>query len=257
MTPADETLAVGGGAGNGGVEAARAARWVGTHNLTDKQISALARHIVVQIRKRGKADKAPVLTLGEFVNRRPGPASGLQALRGLLQSAIEEANKEAGLYATDDGDPIAVPLKDPVPNSGALTGGNTAEGSPAFLLQGDILQAIGSYLTTHSDTLRIRAYGRAGDGGNRRRHGARPSSSGCRNTSMPALPRRTPRRRARSTSASAAASTSSRSAGSPAMKSDGHPVTHEKHPVAVDCRPLPSFAAQDGRAGHSFPHHVF
>jgi len=163
MTPADEAAAIGGGAGNGGAEAGRAARWVGTHLLTDKQISALARHIVLQLQKCGQADRAPILTLGEFVNRRPGAESGVQALKGVLQTAIEEANKEVMLYSAADGDPINLPLKDPLANSAALTG-NTAEGSPAVLLQGDILQEIGTYLTTHSDTLRIRAYGRAGEG---------------------------------------------------------------------------------------------
>jgi hypothetical protein len=168
MTPGDEALAIGGGAGNGGAEAARAARWVGTHPLTDDQISALARHIVRQIQQRGKEDKAPILTLGEFVNRRPGPENGLHALKGLLQTAIEEANREAALYSMDDGDVIAVdPKKDPPANAAALNGGSTAEGSPAFLLQGDILQAIGSFLTTHTDTLRIRAYGCAGEGDHR------------------------------------------------------------------------------------------
>lgn len=165
MTPADETLAIGGGAGNGGVEVARAARWVGTHLLSDEQISVLARHIVQQIQKRGQLDGAPILTLGEFVNRRPGAESDLHALKGLLQTAIEEANKEVALYSLADGDPIVLdPKKDPVANPAALNGGSTAEGSPAVLLQGDILQAIGSFLTTHTDTLRIRGYGCAGQG---------------------------------------------------------------------------------------------
>ncbi len=168
MTIADEALAVGGGAGNGGVEVARAARWTGIRHLTDEQLSVLARHIVMQIQKRGLEDKAPVLTLGEFVNRRPGPSGGLHSLKGLLQTAIEEANKEAKLYSLEDGDDIALdPKKDKVANPAALNGGNTAEGSPAVLLQGDILQEIGGFLTTHSDTLRIRAYGRAGEGANR------------------------------------------------------------------------------------------
>ena len=168
MTPGDEKLAVGGGAGNGGVEVARAARWVGVHPLSDAQIAVLARHIVIEIQKRGHADKAPVLTLGEFVNRRPGAASGIHALKGLLQTAIEEANKELKLYSLEDGDAIALdPKKEPMVNAAALNGGNTAEGSPAVLLQGDVLQVIGSFLGTHSDTLRIRGYGYSGEGRNR------------------------------------------------------------------------------------------
>jgi hypothetical protein len=132
--------------------------------LDDSQIVALATEIVEQIKLRGNEDRAPILTLGEFVNRRPGSAGGIHAEKGLLQTAIEEANQSAALYSLDDGDPIV--LTAPVTNNDALVG-NTAEGSPADLLQGDILQSIGSFLTTHPDTLRIRAYGRAGEGANR------------------------------------------------------------------------------------------
>jgi len=163
MTPGDEQLAIGGGAGGGGAEAERAARWVGIRQLDDTQIEVLARHIVKEIKRRGHEEGGPILTLAEFVNRRPGDESGLHALKGLLQTAIENANREMELYSLKDGEEI--PQGDPVPEPAALEGGNTAEGSPAVLLQGDILQAVGAFLSTHSDTLRIRAYGRAGDAG--------------------------------------------------------------------------------------------
>lgn len=160
----DEALAVGGGAGNGGLEAARASRWVGMHRLDDNQIEVLARKIVDEIKKRGQEDGAPILTLGEFVNRRPGSTTDLHAVRGLLQTAIDEANREAQLFSLEDGDPIL--LTDTVANTAALEG-NTAEGSPAELLQGDVLHQIGAFLTTHSDTLRIRSYGTAGQDGSK------------------------------------------------------------------------------------------
>jgi len=160
----DEALAIGGGAGDGGLEAARASRWVGIHSLDDTQIDSLARHIVEEIKKRGQDDGAPIMTLGEFVNRRPGGSTDLHAVRGLLQTAIDEANEEVQLFSLQDGDPIL--LGDPVANPASLEG-NTAEGSPAELLQGDVLHQIGAFLTTHSDTLRIRSYGTAGDAGSK------------------------------------------------------------------------------------------
>lgn len=165
QTESDEAAAVGGGAGTGGQEADRAARWVGIHLLTDDQITVLAENIVEQIKLRGQADSAPILTLGEFVNRRPGSSSDIHAVKGLLQTAIEEANQTASIYSLEDGDPVDSTKIAEVTNGDALRG-NTAEGSPADLLQGDILQSIGSFLTTHSDTLRIRSYGRAGQGEN-------------------------------------------------------------------------------------------
>ncbi|MEP4076702.1 hypothetical protein [Haloferula sp.] len=161
-TPEDEALAIGGGAGTGGQESARAARWVGIHLLDDEQIETLATKIVEEIKKRAQEDKAPILTLGEFVNRRPGSATDIHSVRGLLQTAIDEANDEAKIFdLEEDGDPILT--TETMANMDALDG-NTAEGSPADLLQGDILHGIGSFLTTHTDTLRIRGYGTAGEG---------------------------------------------------------------------------------------------
>lgn len=162
ITTEDESLAIGGGAGTGGQESARASRWVGLHLLDDSQIEVLATKIVEEIKKRGKEDKAPILTLGEFVNRRPGSPTDIHSLRGLLQTAIDEANKETDIFSLDD-DGDSILNVDNLPNADALAG-NTAEGSPAELLQGDILHEIGSFLTTHTDTLRIRSYGTAGEG---------------------------------------------------------------------------------------------
>ncbi|MGD9419939.1 MAG: hypothetical protein Q7R22_013455 [Verrucomicrobiota bacterium JB025] len=161
ITSADETLSIGGGSGTGGTESDRASRWVGLHVLEDDQIEELATQIVKQIKARGQEDGAPILTIGEFVNRRPGSDGSLHAQMGLLQTAISEAQKSVSLYDLDDGDEVVG--DGTVANSGVLDG-NTAEGSPAHLLQGDILQEIGSILTTHTDTLRIRCYGCAGEG---------------------------------------------------------------------------------------------
>jgi len=162
MTENDETMAMGGGAGNAGAEAGRANRWVGLHRLADDEITLLAEEIVRQIKLRGLDEQAPIHTLAEFVNRRPGGHNDLHALKGLLQTAIEESGVSAPANL-EDGIPIA--LTERVPEPAALEDGNTAEGCPAALLQGDILQEIGAFLTTHSDTLRIRAYGRAGNPG--------------------------------------------------------------------------------------------
>ncbi|MGC4017045.1 MAG: hypothetical protein QM755_21410 [Luteolibacter sp.] len=52
-----------------------ARRWAGFRSLTDTQIQSLATAIVTRIRERGAKDKAPFLTLGEFVNRRVASSS--------------------------------------------------------------------------------------------------------------------------------------------------------------------------------------
>jgi hypothetical protein len=47
-------------------------------------------------------------------------------------------------------------------NDAAVTG-NTAAGAPGEITQGDVLSAIGSFVSVRSDTFRIRSYGDARD----------------------------------------------------------------------------------------------
>ncbi len=141
------------------------ARWAGFRALDDAQITTLAEQIVEQIRARGAQDSAPSLTLGEFVNRRLGSATGLQVNEGLLQRAILDSGVNNKMHDEDSRD-----LRTETPeNPGALTGivnpqarqGYSAEGAPSILTQGDLLMALAPVITVRGDTFRIRAYGEA------------------------------------------------------------------------------------------------
>ncbi|MFB9901700.1 hypothetical protein [Cerasicoccus arenae] len=136
--------------------------WRGFRNLTTDQIDQLANEIVLQVRLRG-----PFLSMSDFVNRRLIPGNydvyGL-GLSGALQSAIDatihsddfesqintishsfdkiKPKFDANRYAERDYMKVS-----------------TMVGSPGYLLQADVLSALGPYLTARSDTFRIRAYG--------------------------------------------------------------------------------------------------
>ena len=148
----------------GGLDVAgNAKRWAGFRALTDEQIDALATNIVEQIRLRGEQDKAPSLSVGEFVNRRLGAASGLHVLAGLLQTAIDKSKVNDPFHAVDSKDLSTLTP----PNAAALTNianpqarqGKSAEGAPSILTQGDLLMALAPVITVRGDTFRIRSYG--------------------------------------------------------------------------------------------------
>lgn len=147
----------------------RAERWLGFHELTDERAELLAEQIVEQIKLRCSEDKGPFLSLAEFVNRRVGRAGEGFSNRGVLQTAIDLANDpqerssqpgegvEGELFSLEDG--VGIQNIDArVTNPEALRG-NTAEGSPSTLIQGDLLQHLGSVISVRSDTFRVRAYG--------------------------------------------------------------------------------------------------
>lgn len=129
--------------------AARNQRQQAARNLSEDQIRLLAREIVAEVRARG-----PFLSLAEFVNRRLGPSSN-STQRGALQQAIN--NSGINQAAEVDG----VMLSEAVaPNKEALMG-NSAYGSPAFVMQQDLLRNLGPAIHVRGDTFVIRAYGRA------------------------------------------------------------------------------------------------
>ncbi len=133
----------------------RRLRWQGYRRLTDEQVEELAREIVREIRNRG-----PFLSLAEFVNRGVGPASDAANLKGALQaaidrSAINQGGAGEGLELTRDRFTQCAYAAPEVAE------GNSAEGSPSHLSQGDVLSVIGSRIAPRSDTFRIRAYGEA------------------------------------------------------------------------------------------------
>ncbi|MEY4243509.1 MAG: hypothetical protein RLZZ245_1094 [Verrucomicrobiota bacterium] len=138
--------------------------WGGYRALTDNQIEELAQLIVNEITTRGAQDSAPSLSLAEFVNRRPGSASDLHSLAGLLQTAIDKSSINDS-YKSRDSKSL---------NSASISGkrkigvqteqvmnGFSAEGAPSMLTQGDLMAALAPVVTVRGDTFKIRSYGEA------------------------------------------------------------------------------------------------
>lgn len=169
MTPNDKTafprmsLPIAGdgeaAANSGTLDVQGQVRWAGVRALTDDQIDKLANAIVEQIRLRGKEDKAPFTTLGEFVNRRIGGSGGLHVNSGLLQTAIArtQINDNANQKDSKTLTTAAGSMKGLISPSART--GFSAEGAPSTLTQGDLLMALAPVITVRGDTFRIRAYG--------------------------------------------------------------------------------------------------
>jgi hypothetical protein len=78
--------------------------------------------------------------------------NGKNGKSGALQAALDNTvNKDLDASFQSSADPSTVST---LPDNG-----NQGSGFPGQLLQGDILQALGPYMTVHSDTFTIRAYG--------------------------------------------------------------------------------------------------
>jgi hypothetical protein len=151
------------GGGNASLDVAGQVRWAGFRALDDAQIATLAEKIVEQIRARGSEDGAPALTLGEFVNRRLGSATGLHVLSGLLQKAIDESGINADYHSVDSKElgttaPANAASLNGIANADARKG-FSGEGAPSILTQGDLLMALAPVITVRGDTFRVRAYG--------------------------------------------------------------------------------------------------
>ncbi len=136
-------------------------RWAGFRALTDEQIVRLAEAVVEEIRARGSQDKAPSLTMGEFVNRRLGSSGGLHVLKGLLETAIEKSRINDPFHQQDS--KLIAGAATPEALAGiaapAAREGLSGEGAPSMLTQGDLLMALAPVITVRGDTFRIRAYG--------------------------------------------------------------------------------------------------
>lgn len=142
-------------------------RWAAYRALNDDQINELAKSIVTEITNRGKADKAPAFSLGEFVNRRLGSPAELHTLAGLLQTAIDKVpsiNKDSSARDNIPGglSAAAIPKerKAGVATPEALDG-LSCEGSPSMFTQGDLMTALAPIATVRGDTFKIRSYGEA------------------------------------------------------------------------------------------------
>ncbi len=124
--------------------------WNGFRELTATEVRTLATSIVDEIKDRG-----PFLTLGSFVNRKL--ADDKNGKSGALQAALDNSvNKDLDPDFQSPANPSIIPTLPANSNQGS--------GFPGQLLQGDLLQALGPYMTVHSDTFTIRAYGEAKSG---------------------------------------------------------------------------------------------
>ena len=153
--------------------------WNGFTDLTQDEINTLAEEMVLQVQLRG-----PFLSLAEFVNRRltDGPTSQVNGtsrpdpyrlgLSGALQTAIDRTINH----------PATAAIPEPYRRSSqrnATTGTRDGTGPfrglyfadleyrlpsriagyPGYLLQADLLSALGPNLAARSDTFTIRTYG--------------------------------------------------------------------------------------------------
>jgi hypothetical protein len=144
-------------------------RWAGFRSLTDEQIKNLATAIVGQIRARAAEDKAPSLCLGDFINRRIGSSSSLHALKGILQTAIDESGINDPRWIQNDSNQInaSALAQNRVVGLGNIPAldGATVEGAAPMLTQGDLLTGLAPIITARGDTFTIRSYGEARDAG--------------------------------------------------------------------------------------------
>ena len=135
---------------------AREKLWNGYRSLTPDEVKKLAEEIVAEVRTRG-----PFLSMSEFVNRRLGIAGDLSN-NGAIQAALNRSNVNANMAANA----LAIAPADVAgygwKNAAAVTG-NTGAGTPGEITQGDVLSAIGSFVSVRSDTFRIRSSGDARD----------------------------------------------------------------------------------------------
>ncbi|MDR1497761.1 MAG: hypothetical protein LBS59_05030, partial [Puniceicoccales bacterium] len=186
-TPFPRFIPIVGSSGNGGLKnnsgIADAASWKGGKALNSTQIEKLARAIALKIRTRlatlgyrtkyssptGETLCRPFFSLAEFINR--SLTNDETGKIGLVQSAIFYADSKlgaainTGMKQSHDLTPASLRKADQgafyAPEIAEISDGNIlmASGAPGALLQGDILQIIGSKISPRSDTFVIRAYG--------------------------------------------------------------------------------------------------
>ena len=165
--------------GDGQIDAdyAASAAWQGFTSLDDAQLTQLATKIVDEVRSRTLAlgsagNPTPFTALSMFINRMPYSNTGAHQASGLLQAAIENANinndfSAANTFDSSDWNSSISSIKitpigrsnDARPYSNGSFNLNTAAAAPTYLLQSDLLQLMGPYISARSDTFRIRSYG--------------------------------------------------------------------------------------------------
>lgn len=129
--------------------------WAGFRDLSDTELDALAKAIVVEVKARG-----PFLSMADFVNRRPNSTDPVQRALGALQVAIDKSGLNNRFNSPGRSlAPADVPMfagrdtlsSEPVPAR--------AVGAAGYLSQGALLTAFGSQVTVRGDTFVIRTYG--------------------------------------------------------------------------------------------------
>lgn len=126
------------------------AAWGEVRKLDPESIRKLAEEMVKQVRLRG-----PFLNMSDFINRRLDNAGGETALKGALQAAID---------ATDINKSFQDVVVKPQTNGNMYKFPAAEEGSmytaaPGYLIQSDVLMALGNVLTVRDDTFTVRSYG--------------------------------------------------------------------------------------------------
>ncbi len=135
--------------------------WKGYRLLSDEEITDLAESIVEEVKKRG-----PFLSLASFINR--SLSNDEFGKKGALQAALDNpllgSDSALGVNQITSPD-LAGELVEPFVSLRSFLSENLSEtdrsnmGFPGYVLQSDLLQQIGSFLTVRSDTFTIRAYG--------------------------------------------------------------------------------------------------
>ena len=128
--------------------------------LDADELNVLAQKVVEQVKLRG-----PFHSLSDFVNR--DLSDGPEGLMGPLQQAINDAGlnddvNALGLTVDKGGNSPTQYQHDIFLDPEAGTGSSYGAG-PGYLLQGDILNSLGPFLTVKSNTFVIRSYGEWSD----------------------------------------------------------------------------------------------
>ncbi|MGC6459174.1 MAG: hypothetical protein ACON4R_12515 [Akkermansiaceae bacterium] len=155
-----------------GVENSQAAYtqrvFTGFRSLGDQEIQSLAEAIVREVKVR-----APFFGLSDFVNRRL--TADDTGRNGAIEAALEASLPNRGQNAEFPINRVTLPnqgqlIAERNPQQSDLTRleqllkpASTGYGTPGYITQGDVLQVIGSGLTTRSDTFTIRSYGESVD----------------------------------------------------------------------------------------------
>jgi len=130
-------------------------QWTSWRELTDTEIDELAIAMVKQVKLRG-----PFLSLSEFVNRRLDAANPELAVKGALQSALDDpAVSINGAFRAAERKFSNTELASMSPAFPLAAEGPIAYGSSAYIDQADILRGYAEQITPRGDTFVIRTYG--------------------------------------------------------------------------------------------------